>query len=402
MELTKVFEMNMLSSKRIVIDRGGTRSSKTVSLCQLIAFWLFSGRVRKPNKEYDERIEEGVCNIVRQYSATLDKTIIKDFEMVLELMEARHLVNHNKTKKSYTYGKRTVQFTGADDDQKVRGLRSDILYCNEANELKWNTFKQLLRRCEGVCFIDFNPDDPNVWIKTELEDKRMQLKGDVEVIVSNYTHNHMLSEALVQEIEYLRETDPEEFAIYGMGEYGEVRGLVLKHAGVKDIPKGAEFVGYGLDFGFTGSATACVAVWMAGNELYCDEVIYKRELTNPDIADELKRAGVTTEEVICDHAEPKSIEELKRLRINAKPCGKKDKTLAIDILRRFKIYSTPQSDNFRNEVKTWKYQVDKNGEQVRDNRGKLVPVKFNDHLMDALCYLAQYKLKENKSVFMWK
>jgi phage terminase large subunit len=70
-----------------------------------------------------------------------------------------------------------VEFMGADDEQKIRGRKRDILYCNEANELKYNEeFFQLLIRTEYKTFIDFNPDDEQIRINVELEQKRKQDK----------------------------------------------------------------------------------------------------------------------------------------------------------------------------------------------------------------------------------
>jgi len=37
-------------------------------------------------------------------------------------------------------------------------------------------------RTSHVGFIDFNPDDEDVWINKKLEQERKVLKGDVDVI----------------------------------------------------------------------------------------------------------------------------------------------------------------------------------------------------------------------------
>jgi len=62
---------------------------------------------------------------------------------------------------------------GADDQQKIRGKKRDILYCNEANALSYDEeFFQLMIRTNDKILLDFNPDNEDIWIKTELEDKR--------------------------------------------------------------------------------------------------------------------------------------------------------------------------------------------------------------------------------------
>ena len=194
MKVTPIFEKNYDAKEKIVINRGGTRSSKTYSLAQLSALWLMTGCYGE-----GQYCHTGTWSTVRKYRTTLDNTVIKDFEEIMSNEGFYNKVEHNKTKKTYKYESRIVQFMGADDEQKLRGNKQDILYCNEANELSYKKeFFQLLIRTEKKIFLDFNPDDEDVWINTELEQKRKQQEQDVSVIVSNYKHNTYLPAALVK------------------------------------------------------------------------------------------------------------------------------------------------------------------------------------------------------------
>ena len=94
MEVTPVFTRNRETEKKIVINRGGTRSSKTYSIAQLCALWLITGECGK-----DNYIKEGVWTTVRKHSTTLDKTVIRDFDEILTNNGWFDLVKHNKTKK---------------------------------------------------------------------------------------------------------------------------------------------------------------------------------------------------------------------------------------------------------------------------------------------------------------
>lgn len=384
MEATEIFERNYDSKAKIVINRGGTRSSKTWSLNQLCALWLISGNYG--NSMY---ISEGVWTTVRKYRTNLDGTVIRDFEDILKAEGWYNSVDHNKTKKQYRYGKRLVEFIGADDEQKLRGAKRNILYCNEANELEYKQeFFQLLMRTENKIFLDFNPDDEQIWINQELEIKRSNEVNDVEVIVSNYKNNSFLPKSLIKEIEYLKETDKEFWKIYGLGEYGNISGLVYENVKYVDSMPDCKLVAYGLDFGYSIDPSACVAVYRKDDELYLKEIIYERELTNQDLAERL-RPIIGRDEVICDSAEPKSIEEIYRLGLNAKPATKgRDSILnGIDILKRFKI-NVVSSSNLRREFRTYKWAVDKNGNSLQKPIGQ-------DHLLDALRYVALIHLKQN-------
>ena len=384
MEATEIFERNYDSKAKIVINRGGTRSSKTWSLNQLCALWLISGDYGNGNY-----ITEGVWTTVRKYRTNLDGTVIRDFEDILKAEGWYNSIDHNKTKKQYRYGKRLVEFIGADDEQKLRGAKRNILYCNEANELEYKQeFFQLLMRTENKIFLDFNPDDEQIWINQELEIKRSNEVGDVEVIVSNYKNNSFLPKSLIKEIEYLQQTDKEFWKIYGLGEYGNISGLVYENVKYVDTMPDCKLIAYGLDFGYSIDPSACVAVYRKDDELYLKEIIYERELTNQDLAERL-RPIVGRDEVICDSAEPKSIEEIYRLGLNAKPATKgRDSILnGIDILKRFKI-NVVSSSNLRKEFRTYKWATDKNGNSLQKPIGA-------DHLLDALRYVALIHLKEN-------
>lgn len=384
MEATEIFERNYDSKAKIVINRGGTRSSKTWSLNQLCALWLISGNYGNGNY-----ISEGVWTTVRKYRTNLDGTVIRDFEDILKEEGWYSGVEHNKTKKQYRYGKRLVEFIGADDEQKLRGAKRNILYCNEANELEYKQeFFQLLMRTENKIFLDFNPDDEQIWINQELEIKRSNEVNDVEVIVSNYKNNSFLPKSLIKEIEYLQQTDKEFWKIYGLGEYGNISGLVYENVKYIDTMPDCKLVAYGLDFGYSIDPSACVAVYRKDDELYLKEIIYERELTNQDLAERL-RPIIGRDEVICDSAEPKSIEEIYRLGLNAKPATKgRDSILnGIDILKRFKI-NVVSSSNLRREFRMYKWATDKNGNSLQKPIGA-------DHLLDALRYVALIHLKQN-------
>ena len=384
MEATEIFERNYDSQSKIVINRGGTRSSKTWSLNQLCALWLISG-----NYGTDKYCHEGVWTTVRKYRTNLDGTVIRDFEDILKAEGWYSGVDHNKTKKQYRYGKRLVEFIGADDEQKLRGAKRNILYCNEANELEYKQeFFQLLMRTENKIFLDFNPDDEQIWINQELEIKRSKEVGDVEVIVSNYKNNAFLPKSLIKEIEYLKQTDKEFWKIYGLGEYGNISGLIYENVKYVDSMPDCKLVAHGLDFGYSIDSCAALSVYRKDDELYLKELIYERELTNHDIAEKLIPI-IGREELICDSAEPKSIEELYRLGLNAKPATKgRDSILnGIDILKRYKI-NVVNSSNLRREFRMYKWATDKNGNSLQKPIGQ-------DHLMDALRYVALIHLKEN-------
>lgn len=391
LETTPVFTQNYSSEKKIVINRGGTRSSKTVSVVQQCVLWLISGQLTR-----ETYIPKGVWSTVRKYSTTLDATVIRDFEEELNKHKIFELIQHNKTKKTYKYGDRLVEFIGADDEQKLRGAKRNILYCNEGNELDFKKeFFQLLMRTEDKIIIDFNPDDENIWINTELEQKRLFEKGDVDVIVSTYKDNTFLPKSLVAEIEYLEKTDPEFWKIYGLGQYGKLFGLIFENYNVvSEISKEATMVGIGIDFGFTNDPCAILEVYKQDGELWINEIEYKRGMTNMDIGNRLKDVSIDDYSyIVADSAEPKSIQEICNQGFNVYPAqkGADSINVSIDILKRYKLNITQNSTNLIKELRTYKWKLDKTGNSLN------TPVDYNNHAIDALRYVALNVLMNSHS-----
>lgn len=389
LDVTPVFTKNFHSTKKIVINRGGTRSSKTRSIAQISLLWLMTGQVTKYLN-----IPSGVWSTVRKYSTTLDSTVIRDFEEEMDKQEIRESIVQNKTKKTYSFSGRMIEFIGADDAQKLRGSKRAILYCNEANELNFrDEFFQLLMRTEEKIFLDFNPDDENIWINTELEQKRLIEKGDVDVIISTYKDNTFLPKSLIEEIEYLEKTDPEFWKVYGLGQYGKRYGLIFENYSiVQTIPEDAKLIGYGLDFGFTNDPTAMIEVRTQNGELWIKELLYHRGLTNIDLTKKFVELEINKRsEIIADSAEPKSIEEIYRDGWNIHPAEKGPDSIrnSIDILKRYKINIHFQSLNLIKEIRSYKWAEDKEGNQT----GK--PVDFLNHQIDALRYVALNKLSKS-------
>jgi phage terminase large subunit len=345
MKVTPIFEKNYDATEKIVINRGGTRSSKTYSLAQLSALWLMTGCYGD-----GQYCHAGTWSTVRKYRTTLDNTVVKDFEEIMHNEGFYEQVEHNKTKKTYKYENRIVQFMGADDEQKLRGNKQDILYCNEANELNYKKeFFQLLIRTEKKIFLDFNPDDEDVWINTELEQKRKQQEQDVNVIVSNYKHNTYLPSSLVKEIELLEHTDKSFWTIYGLGEYGKIEGRIYESFELCDsIDSRINLIAVGIDFGYSSSPASVVEVYRDGSKLYFREVLYRVGINNRELYQQIKQQGIDLRtKFIADSAEPKSIDELYSMGMNIHPAkkGKDSVNNGIDILKRFDFVVQKDSTN---------------------------------------------------------
>ncbi len=168
-----------------------------------------------------------------------------------------------------------------------------ILYLNEGNEISYEQFFSLQIRTEQQVIIDYNPSDNQSWIYDLLE----QRPDEIEFIKSTYRDNPFLPIDTIKEIENLKYTDDDYYRIYALGERGSGRTLIFQHKQIKEIDyHTTQFVGLGMDFGYSNDPTTIVEVWKGGiNDLYVKELLYKTKL-NPTLhtgtaREELDAAG---------------------------------------------------------------------------------------------------------------
>jgi len=366
-----LFIKNWQAESKIVINQGGTRSGKTYSLLQLLIVKAFEHKGK-------------VFTIVRKSLPSLKMTAYRDFFEILNNLDLYSETDHNKSDYTYTLNGNLFEFVSLDQPQKKRGARRDFLFCNEANELTWEDFFQLLVRTTDKIWLDYNPSDSFHWIYDKI-----LVRDDVTYIQSTYKDNPFLEQTIVDEIERLQGTDDDYWRIYGLGERGLSRATVFQFK-VVDDPKG-QLVSFGLDFGFTNDPTSLVQVYKDGDDLYIHEMMYHTQLTNSDISDKFSELGLTRyDEIWADSAEPKSIEELHRFGWNIKPTAKgADSIMAgIDILKRHKIYVTKGSDNTIREFQNYKWQDDKNGNLLNK------PIDKFNHAIDAVRYATFNRLSK--------
>ena len=110
---------------------------------------------------------------------------------------------------------------------------------------------------------------------------------------NTYLDNPHLPDAVVQEIERLKQADPDYWKVYGLGERGASRATILTHWKEFDqIPTEYKLLNIGFDFGYTNDPTAIVKVYTDGHGFILDEVCYATGLTNAAISQTLRDAEV--------------------------------------------------------------------------------------------------------------
>ena len=359
----KVFHSLQKSDKKIVAHQGGTRSGKTYNILLWIIF------------DYCDKNTDKTITICRNTFPALRATVMRDFLEILKKHQIYSEQYHNKTNSEYNLFGNLVEFISLDQPQKVRGRKRDLLFCNEANELTYEQWNQLVFRTEGRIIIDFNPSDEFHFIYDKI-----LTRDDCDFYITNYTDNPFLDPSLVEEIERLKETDEQYWQIYGLGLKGISKATIFTFTEGKR-PEDAQLVGYGMDIGYSVDPSSLVEVYQKDYTLYCKELLYRTMMTTTDIHRFLQEQNLE-EYVYIDSAEPRLIEELRRMGNMVRPTIKGQDSIraGIDLLKRYKLVIDPQSDNLIREMRNYKWQEDRTGKLLNK------PQQGNDHTIDSLRY----------------
>lgn len=362
------------TDKRIVIEQGGTRSGKTYN----ILMWLIFGFALNNKKK--------VVTICRKTYPALRTSAMRDFIQILQDYELYDERNHNKSSAEYILNGNLIEFISLDQPQKVRGRKRDLLFINEANELHWEDWQQLVFRTTGRIILDYNPSDEFHWIY-----ERVKTRVDAEFHITTYKNNPFLPQSIKDEIELLKDTDENYWRVYGLGEVGTGKTLIFNYTPIEKVPDNAELLSYGMDFGYTNDPTTLIAVYREGNNLYFNELIYRTSMTNRDIGNELRSLELDRRaEIYADSAEPKSIAEIRQMGWNLRPAekGRDSINIGIDMLKRYNLFITKKSTNVIKEFRNYKWKEDKNGNVLN------VPVDLYNHTTDAIRYACYSKLSK--------
>jgi phage terminase large subunit len=383
--------------KRIWGVQGGQGAGKTFSILQL----LINHASNNPNKE---------IFIASDELSKMRITVIKDF---LNIMKSFGLYENDRFTDGTLYRFKNgsfIKFIGLDKVDIGKGLRSDIVFVNEANKVKFDTYRELTSRAKRV-IIDFNPN-AKFWFHTEV-----MTRNDCDFINLTYLDNEFLSaeekgeilrykeKGFLQDGKVINEYWANMWRVYGLGQVGQVEGRIYNW---KSIPY-IEFLNlnkesyFGVDWGTVDPFAIVEAKYHDGN-LYLHEHNYaseneiRRSLSSMDLhsingADEdglvswlFQKLNIPKNKIIvCDNNRPNKIISLRRVGYeNAVAVGGKSRLLdRIQMLQSMNIYYTDTSKNIELEQENYCYQKDKFGVVQEE------PVDQDNHTIDASAYLVQ-------------
>jgi len=382
---------------RYRVVQGGTSSSKTFSILPL----LIAYAVQTPKAE---------ISVVSESIPHLRRGAIRDFLKIMSWIGNPIDENWNRSSLTYRFNNGSfIEFFSADQPDKLRGARRDVLFVNEANNINWESFHQMAVRTRKFIYIDYNPTQ-SFWAHTELINQ-----SDTDFVVLTYKDNEALEDTIIKELEKARGkafkdvTLPIEqlfhedniissywanwCKVYLFGEVGSLEGVIFSDWSIIDeLPKDAKLIGAGIDFGYTNDPTSITCAYEYNGQRIWDEVTHETGLLNPDIAKRLTEYGLNKRDrIIADSAEPKSIQEINNIGFNVQPVTKGADSIkyGISIMQEQPFQVTAKSVNVIKELRAYCWDTDKTGKSLNK------PIDNFNHAIDGMRYL-EMELKLNK------
>lgn len=370
--ITDVFRWNIASEARYNVNQGGTWSGKTRALCGVMLILCAANPGTKGTivgQDYPH-LEDGAiddCKNIWQSSIFLSRSVKK------------FISSHGKQRFIFHNGS-VLNFKSYKNTQSAKSGKRNFLFMNECNGIPFNIYSKLEERTDTKIFFDYNPDTI-FWVHRKV----LPLHNS-ELFISNcFDHNPFTPEQVKDNILRKGALDENYLKVYGYGLTGKIKGLVFKRVFTcRKFPEGARRVGYGLDWGYSNSPTVLVKMGLYRGDIYGQQLIYEKGMSNKAIARRMKLLKVPRlAYIVADSADPKSIADLATYGFNVIPAKKGKRTIkyGITLLNEYpKIFLTQDSDEWLDEANRYKYL------ELDEDRFTEEPIDKFDHCWDSARY----------------
>lgn len=330
--------------------------------------------------------------ILRNTLPSVKKTCLRLMEQELQKFGVPYTINRSDL--IMKINGNTIFFLSVNTFTDIDKLRSftdiDMIWIEEADLLLEDAFDQLNLRMRGgvgkyvQLLLTFNPVSTVSWVYHKLF---VNQYPDVEKIKVNIDHNPYATEQEFKVLDNLKDQNYNKYKVYRLGEFGELMGTIYtNYSIVSDLPSEPDETFYGVDFGYNNQS-AVVKIMIKDQQIYVQELLYETHLTNTDLIAKMEQLHIGRDLVYPDCAEPDRIEELRRAGFR---CIEADKSVSdgIDFCQSQHFFVYEESINLISEAQSYVWAVDK------DNKPLDIPVKYKDHLLDAMRYGMYTHLKK--------
>jgi phage terminase large subunit len=379
------------STKRYIVMKGSAGSGKSYDTAANYILRLMNDRGRNL-----------VCvrkSDITNRDSTFAELTGAIYKMFGDKAERYWKINYTPLQLTCRQNGNKIIFRGMNDEKQREKLKSITfqkgkltdVWCEEATELTQADFEIIDDRLRGELppgqfyqiRLTFNPVNKSHWIKKQFFD---YTDSDTLTHHSTYLMNSFIDDAYKRRMERRKQVDPEGYRIYGLGEWGEIGGLILSNYIVEDFdtsPGNFDYMVNAQDFGFN-HANCVGEVGFKDGELYLCKELYEFEKDTAELIQLAAKKGFNKQLTMwCDSAEPDRIKMWRKAGYKAMPVKKEPNSVKaqIDHLKQHRIHIHPSCVNTIKEIQQWKWRKDeKTGEYLDE------PVPFQDDAMAMLRY----------------
>lgn len=329
----------------------------------------------------------------REYQISIAES---SHQLLTDLIKQYELWDFKITDKSIINTETGSEFIFKGLHHNEQGIKSvegiDIAWVEEAQTITQNSIEILtptVRKDNSQIIYTYNR-----LLEEDPVHVRLVIEGRPNTLLINVNYDIALKygwmpDVIKLEMESDKLNRPTLYKVKWLGEPSSVEGRIFKGWQlIEEIPHEAKKIGRGLDFGYSIDPTACTDIYEYNGGYIFDELIYRKGMSNSEIATALKEGDILT---VADSAEPKSIDELKAYGITIVGAEKgKDSILhGIQLMQDLKISVTARSQNIWQEYLRLMWDRDRSGTWLQR------PENGNDHAIDGIRYFLQRHLKKN-------
>ena len=394
------------TKKTYVVCKGARASGKS----KAAALWHIYHMMKYP-------LANTLC--VRKTGETLRDSVFSDLKWAIEKFGVGHLWKCTTSPLEMVYlptGQK-ILFRGLDSGYKVTSISVPTgvlcwLMIEEAYEIMIeDDFNKLDESIRGILpegywkriTVIFNPWSERIFWKKRFFDTKYD---DVLSMTTTYEDNPYLSNTDLKMFERMKLENPRRYKVAGKGEWGIIDGLVYENweeraFDIKELLSRQDIeTAFGLDYGYTNDPAAlfCGAMCEKEKTIYVFDEFYKKGMSNKAIYNEIVRKGYSKERITADNSEQKSNDELRSYGLKTKGALKGPDSInyGIQFIQDYKIVIHTSCVNFLTEISNYQWDKDKFGTLLNK------PVDDFNHLMDAMRYALEDRIRKNRIISMDK
>lgn len=389
---TQVYWYNKIALRqgyKLFINQGGTYSSKTWSILQL----LIDIAIENP---------KWIITVTAQDFPNLRRGALRMFrEIISDQTIGNFFVNTKLNEGPYVLKNGSIiEFACFETMQDAQSGKRQVIFFNECNGILQDIVDVLMKKTDFLTFMDYNPTS-----QFYVHDDYMHKPG-AKVIITTFMDNQFITENKRNELfalydEYVKNPSTynyNQWRVYGQGKTGIVDGLCIPQwRTISEFPheqhlKQFKYMGlerkicYGMDFGYRSSPNTIIktGIRQSDGRICAQQIYYDHHFNSFDMYLLLPELGITKNDIII--ADPSHLEVINILQRHgykvfeaSKPDG--SVKAGIQLVNKLGLDVTFDSEDLKRELKSYEFMKKFGGRYDPDK-----PKKGNDHLIDPLRY----------------